>query len=138
MHAEAQQVEHPERLEPRTRTSVRLGSLIPRPAVHAAQRQAERIRVDVEAAFGRADLLMLPTLLDLPGGAHDLRGRSWVAAMLASTPTVSNTAIFNVSRHPALSVPAGVSRGLPIGAQLVARTGRDDLLLAVAAQLHTH
>ncbi|WP_158247660.1 amidase [Actinomyces qiguomingii] len=138
MRAEAQQVEHPDRLEPRTGTSVRLGSLIPQPVVRAALRHAERVRDGVEAAFGRADLLLLPTLLDLPGGAHDLHGRSWLSAMLASTPAVSNTAIFNVSGHPALSVPAGVSHGLPVGAQLVARTGREDLLLAVAAQLHTH
>ncbi|MBE6480893.1 MAG: amidase [Actinomyces ruminicola] len=138
MHAEAQQVEHPERLEPRTRTSVRVGSLIPAAAVRAALRRAERIRVGVEAAFGSADLLMLPTLLDLPGGAHDLRGRGWAAALLSSTPVVSNTAIFNVSGHPAMSIPAGMSPGgIPIGAQLVARTGQEDLLLAVAAQLET-
>ena len=138
MHVEAQQVEHPERLESRTRTSARLGALIPQPVVRAALRQAKRVRDGVEAAFGSADLLMLPTLLDLPGGAQDLRGRGWTAAMLASTPVVSNTAIFNVSGHPALSVPAGLSQGLPVGTQLVARTGREDLLLAVAAQLHTH
>ena len=79
---------------------------------------------------------MLPTLIGAPGGAHDLRGKGWTAAMLASTPVVSNTAIFNVSGHPAVSVHAGFGPdGLPIGAQLVARTGREDLLLALAAQL---
>ncbi|QHO90456.1 amidase [Actinomyces sp. 432] len=138
MHVEAQQVEHPNRLESRTRTSARLGALIPQPVVRAALSQAKRVHDGVEAAFGRADLLLLPTLLDLPGAAHDLHGKSWLSAMLASTPTISNTAIFNVSGHPALSVPAGFSHGLPVGAQLVARAGREDLLLAVAAQLHTH
>ncbi|MDO4900660.1 amidase [Actinomyces sp.] len=135
MHCEAQQVEHPDRLERHTRASVRLGSLVPNAAVRTALRHSERIRAGVEAAFGRADLLLLPTLLDLPRGAHDLHARSWLSAMLASTPTVSNTAIFNVSGHPALSVPAGFAGGLPVGVQLVARTGREDLLLAVAAQL---
>ena len=48
----------------------------------------------------------------------------------------SNTVVFNVSGHPALSVPAGVDRhGIPIGVQLVARRGREDLLLTLAAQL---
>ena len=100
------------------------------------RRHAQRIRAGVEAAFRSADLLLLPTMIDVPGGAHDLRGKGWAAAMLASTPVVSNTAIFNVSGHPAMSVHAGFSpEGLPIGAQLVARTGREDLLLTVAGQL---
>ena len=136
VHREAAQVAHPERLEPRTRVSVRIGAALPAPVVRAARRHAQRIRAGVEAAFRSADLLLLPTMIDVPGGAHDLRGKGWAAAMLASTPTVSNTAIFNVSGHPAMSVHAGFSpEGLPIGAQLVARTGREDLLLTVAGQL---
>ena len=114
----------------------RLSAALPAPVVRAARRRAQRIRAGVEAAFRSADLLLLPTMIDVPGGAHDLRGKGWAAAMLASTPTVSNTAIFNVSGHPAMSVHAGFSpEGLPIGAQLVARTGREDLLLTVAGQL---
>ncbi|MGY4780940.1 hypothetical protein ACVH9Z_13435 [Rhodococcus opacus] len=39
-------------------------------------------------------------------------------------------------RYPAVSLPLALSReGLPIGVQLVAATGREDLLLQVAAQL---
>jgi len=42
----------------------------------------------------------------------------------------------NVSGQPAISVPTGLSAGgLPIGVQLVAAAGREDLLLGVAAQL---
>ena len=38
-----------------------------------------------------------------------------VAAPLATMPYVANTVVFNVSGHPALSVPAGVDRhGIPI------------------------
>jgi amidase len=43
---------------------------------------------------------------------------------------------FNVTGQPAISLPLGRSRsGLPIGVQLVAEYGRDDLLIQIAAQL---
>jgi amidase len=46
------------------------------------------------------------------------------------------TAQFNVTGQPALSLPLHVSReGLPIGVQLVAAYGREDVLVRLAAQL---
>jgi amidase len=46
------------------------------------------------------------------------------------------TSVFNVSGQPAISLPLGQSAGgLPIGVQIVAPYGREDLLFAVAARL---
>lgn len=46
------------------------------------------------------------------------------------------TATFNLTRHPAITVPAGLTRhGLPVGLQAVAAHGRDALLLRVANRL---
>jgi amidase len=46
------------------------------------------------------------------------------------------TAPFNIGGQPAISLPLGHSRaGLPIGVQLVAPYGREDLLLRVAGAL---
>lgn len=53
-----------------------------------------------------------------------------------SIPYAAFTSPFNVTGQPAISLPLGLtSDGLPIGAQLVAAYGREDLLLQVAAQL---
>lgn len=42
---------------------------------------------------------------------------------------LQNTAPFNVSGHPALSVPCGLSDGLPIGLMIVGRHFEDSLVL---------
>lgn len=42
---------------------------------------------------------------------------------------------FNVSGQPAMAVPASLHAGLPIGVQLVAAHGREDVLIRLAAQL---
>jgi amidase len=45
-------------------------------------------------------------------------------------------ALFNVTGHPAVSLPAAMSRdGLPIGVQFVARFGREEDLLMIGRQL---
>lgn len=57
-------------------------------------------------------------------------------SLTGRNPYVAFTRAFNVTGQPAISLPAGrTAEGLPIGVQLAADHGREDLLLAVAAQL---
>ena len=57
-------------------------------------------------------------------------------SLLKQIPYAVYTSAFNVSGQPGLSVPAGVSAdGVPVGVQLVAAYGREDLLIQVGAQL---
>jgi aspartyl-tRNA(Asn)/glutamyl-tRNA(Gln) amidotransferase subunit A len=44
------------------------------------------------------------------------------------------TAFANAAGLPAIVLPCGFAQGLPVGVQLVAREGADDLLLALARQ----
>lgn len=84
------------------------------------------------------DLLLTPTLSEPPVkiGEHDPTGGDPMAGMKRAARFVTFTPPFNASGQPAISLPLHWSdTGLPIGVQLVASYGREDLLLAVASQL---
>jgi amidase len=104
-----------------------------------------RVTRPIGLFFAEHDLLVTPTLAQLPAPhgtldsddpAYDepaATARTWLRRIFEYGPF---TAAFNVSGNPAVSLPLGQSReGLPIGVQIVAAHGREDLLLAVAAQL---
>ncbi|MFI6323409.1 amidase [Nonomuraea sp. NPDC050556] len=96
-----------------------------------------RVSRSVGAFFTSYDLLVTPTLgqLPLPHGSlvQQETMRGWLDQLFAYGPF---TMLFNVTGQPAISLPLGQSAsGLPIGVQLVAPYGREDLLFRVASQL---
>lgn len=84
--------------------------------------KAQRVRRDLVAAYDKAlnhfDLLLLPTLpikaTPLPSDMSDLN-----EIIDRSREMIVNTSAFNVTGHPAMSVPCATSDGLPIGMMLV-------------------
>jgi aspartyl-tRNA(Asn)/glutamyl-tRNA(Gln) amidotransferase subunit A len=83
--------------------------------------------------FAKYDLLLSPTVAvqpfevgkNLPMGPDGKANALW-------SPYTSQ---FNLSRHPAASVPCGLSReGLPIGLQIAAGHYKDALVLRAAAR----
>ncbi|MEX1006937.1 MAG: amidase [Acidimicrobiia bacterium] len=83
------------------------------------------------------DLLLTPTLAEPPPllGDIDSDAPDPSHALARIVPFGVFTAPFNITGQPAISVPTWPVSSLPIGAQLVAGTGREDLLFRVAAQL---
>jgi amidase len=81
------------------------------------------------------DLLVTPVLASPPpplGYLSGPEGAARVAELLLFT------AQFNVTGQPAISLPLHrTAGGLPVGSQLVAAYGREDVLVRVAAQLET-
>ena len=82
------------------------------------------------------DLLLTPTLGTPPpsvGWLVDGDERELTARLSAVTPFMPQ---FNVTGQPAISVPLHwTEASLPIGVQLVAAPGREDMLLRIAGQL---
>jgi len=84
------------------------------------------------------DLLLTPTCAEPPPrlGEHDAPADNPLAPIVRATPFAIFTAAFNTTGQPAISLPLHqTADGLPVGVQLVAAYGREDLLLRVAAQL---
>lgn len=84
------------------------------------------------------DLLLTPTIAEPPPvlGSFDSPPDNPLHGLFRAAEVVPFTPPFNVTGQPAVSLPLHWSPdGLPIGVQLVAAFGREDLLLRVAAQL---
>jgi amidase len=84
------------------------------------------------------DLLLTPVLPEPPQllGGYEVRGGDVRVAAVHAVKTVTYTAPFNATGQPAISLPLHWSAGgLPIGVQLVAAFGREDVLLRIASQL---
>ncbi|WP_313025348.1 amidase [Pseudomonas lopnurensis] len=99
----------------------------------AALTDAEAVRAaftaEVDAALQRFDVLVLPTMPDYPLRIEDAADTRAVLGMTAFVRP------FNLSGHPALTLPFTSADGLPVGLQLIAAKGADELLLAVAGEL---
>jgi amidase len=104
-------------------------------AIEQAQASSRRIAQWWVEGF---DLLLTPTCGEPPSrlGEFDAPEDNPVAPLLRAIPFGGFTAGFNTTGQPAISLPLHQTpEGLPVGVQLVAAYGREDLLLRVAAQL---
>lgn len=99
---------------------------------YAMARNLERsLAAAYDTALRSFDVLVMPTT---PMRATPLpQPDAQVAEVLArGTEMLTNTCAFNVTGHPACSVPAGVVDGLPVGMMVVGRRFDDATVLRVA------
>jgi amidase len=136
IHDDVAGVPHRARLEARTRTFARLGSLYPPPLVRRARRAAERDAARINAIFERCDVLVTPTVGELPIEVDRWRDKGALRTMLGMGRTYCFTPIWNHTGQPAAAVPAGFSdSGLPRSVTLVGRPNDEPTLLSLAAQI---
>jgi amidase len=129
-------LEHPDRIERRTRETVRLGRWVTPRVREWAIRQGEQLARKADRVFERCDVLLTPSIAHRPPDVGVLDGVGTVRAALLAMPMIAYTALWNVTGNPAASVPAGFgSDGLPTAVQLVGRAHDETTLLTVSAQL---
>lgn len=90
-----------------------------------------RLAAAYDVEFANYDVLIMPTT---PMRATELPapGASVAEILSRALEMVGNTCPFNVTGHPACSVPAGLADGLPVGMMIVGRKFQDATVLRVA------
>ena len=97
-----------------------------------AQNLARQLREEYDKMFGAYDLLLMPTL---PVKATPLPPPDASLALYCQRAfeMLANTSPFDVTGHPAMSIPCGMSDGLPVGLMLVAARWREATIYRAAA-----
>jgi amidase len=119
-------------LKPDVRARLLAAREITATAVNEAELVRSRFRDEVDAALEDVDVIALPTLPSVPptlNAAGDSR------VVLNLTALVRP---FNLSGHPALTLPCETPQGLPAGLQLVGPLYADATLCAVARHITRH
>jgi amidase len=136
IHEDAERMEHPHRLERRTRVIAGIGGRVPRGWVHKAREREPSLHRRLAPLFERFDALLTPhpaePAIEIDRVQHRSTGRTYLEA----ANFVAYDVPWNITGQPAMSVPAGSSRdGLPLSVQLVGRENGEPTLIALAAQL---
>jgi amidase len=97
-----------------------------------AQNLVRRLRRAYDEVLARCDLLLMPTL---PMVATPLPDANAPVAQILQRAfeMLANTAQFDCTHHPAMSVPCGLVGGLPVGMMLVAKAFDEETIYRAAA-----
>jgi amidase len=103
-----------------------------------AHSRLERVAREIVASLEPYDAVLTPALAErpVPTGAIHGRGPDPMGNYRRSGAFTPYTAIVNVTGQPAVALPLYQGEdGLPTSVQLIGRPAREDLLLALGAQL---
>lgn len=130
------------RMDPAMRASIAEGEAIAADAIKAAPMARTMLFRQVERLLDDADLILSPTLSAPPPSADfDPTGVLSIDGEAAGdlrSAWFTYPTPFNLTGHPAMSVPSGRSdQGLPIGLQAVARWGQEQRLIDIARVMET-
>ncbi|MDX7950511.1 amidase [Lichenihabitans sp. Uapishka_5] len=119
----------PDGYAPGTAAQIKAGAAVSGLAYLRAQASRARLRAVVEHILSEVDVLLSPAVAFVaPREDPALDAEGGDGEMLSS-------GLANVTGHPALSLPCGLSDGLPVGLQLIAKT--DSALLSCATSIET-
>jgi amidase len=126
---------HAQHLSAQVKITLLLGAHLRSEHFGALYAKAQNLRPWLRQAYDRAlegvDALLLPST---PGLPHEVDAALPLSErVLRGWAVLANTYPTDMTGHPALTMPAAESAGLPVGVMLVGRRFADDRLLTLAA-----
>ncbi|SIQ69621.1 MULTISPECIES: amidase [Acidiphilium] len=96
-----------------------------------AQNLVRRLRAGYDAVLADYDLLLMPTL-PMPATKLPAADAPISEILQRGFEMLTNTAPFDCTHHPAMTIPCGMVDGLPIGAMLVGRMYDEETIYQAA------
>lgn len=122
--------------DPAVRDRLLAGALLPSTLIFQAHRLRHWFRDQMHEAFAKTDILLAPALVG-EAPRFDQPEIEIGGKMVSARANLGlYTQPLTLAGFPVLTVPMKVP-GLPLGAQLIARPGREDQLFALAEKLET-
>ena len=136
VYQEVRKLPYPERLEPRTKTIARIGSMISENQMHKVRAAEATLAARVGSIFDDFDVLITPGAATGPSRIGQYQHRGGVSTLSLVASRVPYFAVFNATGHPAASVPWFLDgESLPVSVQLVGRPSDEATLLSLSTQI---
>ncbi len=97
-----------------------------------AQNLVRRLRAAYDAVLSDYDLLLMPTL-PITATKLPAADASTTEIIQRGLEMITNTAPFDCTHHPAMSLPCGMVDGLPVGAMLIGKMYDEETIYGAAA-----
>ena len=128
VHAERMQ-QAPQLFDPEVRARLELSQEVRGWQYIRAQATQQQYQAQMASLFERYDLLLSPSVPIIAPAVNAREVRLEEQDIDVRAAVLSYTSPWNLTGLPAISLPAGQVRGMPVGLQVIAAAGEDDRLL---------
>src|SRR6202042_2016161 len=136
IYEDVRKLPHQDRLEKRTRSMARIGSLLSERRMATVRAGEPAVAARIQSIFDDVDVVITPGSATGPSriGAYQRRGA--ISSLLLVSRRVPFFEIWNLTGQPAAAVPWGLDRnGVPLSIQLVGRPSDEAALLSLGGQI---
>jgi amidase len=127
---------HQDRLEKRTRSMARIGSLLTDRRMATVRAGESAVAARIQSIFDDVDVVITPGNATGPSRVGAYQRRGGISSLLLVSQRVPFFEIWNLTGQPAAAVPWGLDRdGVPLSIQLVGRPSDEATLVTLSAQI---